>query len=170
MSSSCRALRRRICLAPCHDMYQRIGPVYHRDMPPPRFYYFRVRFTDCRRDDDDFGILQIFRLLADADARALFGKFIRNSRPLEVRPRYDISFFYKNIGYCPHACAGNTDKMYLSYVVEIDHGLTHPSLRRFPCVGAQSITPASQYREQPEADPEPAGLAMDAKASGSSFK
>ena len=59
-------------------MYQRVGPMYHRDMPPPRFYYFCIRFANCRRDDDDFGILQIFRLLADADARALFGKFIRN--------------------------------------------------------------------------------------------
>ena len=103
---------------------------------PPRFYYFCVRFADCRRDDDDFGILQIFRLLADADARALFGKFIRNGRPLEVRPRYDISFFYENVGYCPHACAGNADKMYFSYVVEIDHGLNILTLRRFPCVGA----------------------------------
>ncbi len=54
--------------SPAHDVDQGIGPMDDRNPAAARFGQFYVSIADGRRNDDDLGILQIFRTLADADA------------------------------------------------------------------------------------------------------
>ena len=59
-------------LPPAHDVDQGIGPMDDRNPAAARFGQFYVSIADGRRNDDDLGILQIFRTLADADTGPVF--------------------------------------------------------------------------------------------------
>lgn len=71
-------------LPPAHDVNQRIGTVDDRNLPAPCFDEFDVIVADGRRNDDDLGVLQIFRALSNADTGSALGKLLRYRRGFEV--------------------------------------------------------------------------------------
>ena len=118
-----------------------------RDTAAARFGQFYVSIADSRRNDDDLGVLEIFRTLADADTSPLFGELLSHWRRFEIRTGYMISFFNKNIGNCPHPGAGNADKMNVCNIVQINHRfIPHPSFPLTDDVCGQWTRPIRQYR------------------------
>ena len=141
-------------LPPAHDVDQGIGPMDDRNPAAARFGQFYVSIADGRRNDDDLGILQIFRTLADADTGPFFRELFRHRRRFEIRTGYMISFFNENIGNCPHSGAGNADKMNVCNLVQINHRfIPHPSLPVTDDVYGQWTGPVQQYHVPPGACP-----------------
>ena len=111
-----------------HQLGQHLGAAHHRNAPFARRRQFRIVALDRGGDHDDLRAVDVLRLVADRDLRAVLAQTVEIVIVGGVRALHGIAEIEQHLGDTAHADPADPDEVDGSDLARQSHGVSRSSL------------------------------------------